>query len=149
MIETRPLFDMTVALHDPQVASTPSGMRLTFIVKDGTVRGERVKGTMLPGGGDWLVIDSAGVGHVDVRATVVLDDGAVVGVTYLGRLLFHGDALTRLLSGETLAEADTYFRVTPLFSVEAGPHDWLNGIQAAATGSLEPGLIHYEVHEVL
>jgi Protein of unknown function (DUF3237) len=51
------LYDMHVDLEAPQViGATPRGMRQVFIVKGGTVEGPRIKGKMLPGGGDWALI---------------------------------------------------------------------------------------------
>lgn len=149
MIETRHLFDMSVAVGPPQQAATPSGLLMTVVAQDGTVRGERLNGRVIQGGGDWLVVDTAGIGHVDVRLTIELDDGPLVAMRYLGRLVFLGDAASRLLDGEALAESDLYFRTAPQFTVESGPFEWLNGIQAVAIGSLEPGFVHYRVHELL
>lgn len=149
MIESRHLFDMSVAVSGPQRASTPSGLLATVIVEDGTVRGEHLAGRVLAGGGDWLVIDAAGIGHVDVRLTIQVDDGPLVAVRYLGRLVFLGDSMTRLLAGESLSESDLYFRTAPQFTVESGPYDWLNGIQAVGIGWLEPGLVNYHVHQLL
>jgi hypothetical protein len=48
------LYDMHADLEAPQVlAGTPAGLRQIFIVKGGTVEGPRIKGKILPGGGDW------------------------------------------------------------------------------------------------
>jgi len=53
------LFDMHADLEAPQVlAGTPDGMRQIFIVKGGSVDGPRIKGRILPGGGDWAIVRS-------------------------------------------------------------------------------------------
>jgi len=57
--------------------------------------------------------------------------------------------MTVAISGQKLGEDDLYFRTAPQFTVEAGPYDWLNGIQAVAIGSLEPGYVKYRVFQLL
>jgi hypothetical protein len=117
------------------------------------IRGERISGRVMPGGGDWMVVDAAGTGHVDARYVIETIDGAHVHVFHSGRLVFHGDAFRRLRDGTALAEADTYFRVAPTFAAPE-PYDWLNDVQAIGIGRLEAGedrttIVEYRVFEVL
>jgi len=121
-------------------------------VREGTIEGERIRGRIRPGGGDWMLVDGSGVGHVDARFVVETDDGAVIHTRYGGRLVFHGDALARLRAGEPLTEADTYFRTAPTFTAPE-PYGWLNGVQAIGIGRLGPGpdgttVVHYRVFEL-
>ena len=46
------------------------GDRMFFRATEGTVDGERLKGTLLPGGGDWLTAHPSGWGVLDVRAQI-------------------------------------------------------------------------------
>ena len=100
-----------------------------------------------------MVVDAAGVGHVDARYVIETDDGEIIQAFYGGRLVFLGDALARLRAGQTLTEADTYFRVAPTFTAPSA-YGWLNTVQAIAVGRLEAGqdgctIVHYRVFEVL
>ena len=55
------LYDMHADLEAPQVlAGTPLGVRQIFPVKGGWVEGSRIKGKILPGGGDWATVRSDG-----------------------------------------------------------------------------------------
>lgn len=148
MISTTPLFDMTVQLEPAVAALTPSGLRTTHIVTGGSFDGARLTGRVLPGGGDWLLTDPTGVGHVDVRVQLETDDSTIIHVHYTGRLRLHGDALDRLLAGKSLTQDDAYLRVAPLFDTPPGPHDWLNGIQAIGTGRLRPDGVDYSFSAV-
>src|SRR3989304_8419978 len=48
------LYDMRVELEPPQIiGQTPQGNRQIFYVRSGTFEGPRLKGELLPGGGDW------------------------------------------------------------------------------------------------
>jgi hypothetical protein len=62
---------MHVDLLPAQPITTPVGTRMTFITTGGVIDGPRLRGELLPGGGDWLVVGSDGTGRVDVRATRV------------------------------------------------------------------------------
>ena len=51
------LYDMTVDLEPPQmIGGTPQGNRQIFYVRSGTFEGPRLKGELLPGGGDWFLL---------------------------------------------------------------------------------------------
>jgi Protein of unknown function (DUF3237) len=153
MIDTRHLYDVRAAVRRPVRTDASLGTRSSNIVYDGEVTGERIRGRLLPGGGDWLLVDAAGIGHIDARYIIQTDDGAFVQVFYGGRLVFHNDALTRLRSGRPLEESDTYFRVAPTFNAPDA-YGWLNNVQAIGIGRLEPGEdggtnVHYRVFELL
>ena len=52
------LFDMHVNLLPAQPIPTPVGSRMTFITTGGVVEGPKLRGELLPGGGDWLLVGS-------------------------------------------------------------------------------------------
>ena len=80
------LYDMHADLEAPQViGATPMGTRQIFIVKGGTVEGPRIKGKLLPGGGDWALFRVDGSMILDVRLTLRTHDDALVHMTYGGR----------------------------------------------------------------
>ncbi|MDR3536881.1 MAG: DUF3237 family protein, partial [Acetobacteraceae bacterium] len=67
-IKTRPLMTLTLAVTGLQVVGpTPSGDRRVGLVAGGTFAGERLRGTVLPGGADWLMVRADGATTLDVR----------------------------------------------------------------------------------
>ena len=48
------------------VGAGPYGNRLIVEVAGGAFEGPRLRGRILTGGGDWLLVDAEGVGHLDV-----------------------------------------------------------------------------------
>ena len=153
MIETRHLYDVRAIADRPRFTVAPIGTRSTNIIREGSVDGERIRGRLLPAGGDWMVVDATGTGHIDARYLIETHDSEIIQVFYYGRLVFHGDALERLRAGQSLTEADTYFRAAPIFTAPA-TYGWLNTVQAIAIGRLEAGhdrstIVHYRVFEVL
>ena len=81
------LYTITAELGAPiAVGENPHGNRQIVPVTGGSFEGPHLKGTVLSGGGDWVVVRPDGVAELDVRQTLQTDDGALVYVTYRGYL---------------------------------------------------------------
>lgn len=143
------LFDMAVDLLPAQAIPTPIGTRLTFVTTGGVLDGPRLRGEILPGGGDWLVVGSDGVGQVDVRATLRSHDGALIHYEARGVIKIPVDGMDRLAAGEVLAFDETYVRTTPSFQTADERYAWLNEVVAVGYNILSPNHIDYRVYQVL
>ncbi len=143
------LFDMAVDVEPAQAIPTPVGARMTFIAKGGTVDGPRIKGELLPGGGDWLLVGSDGVGRVDVRATIRTGDGALIHYSAGGVISIPDDGLERLAAGERLPFEETYLRTTPRFETSDERYSWLTGLVAVGHNQLSQDHIDYRIYRVL
>ncbi len=143
------LYDMHVDLDAPQViGAAPAGHRQIFIVKGGTVEGPRIKGTVLPGGGDWALMRTDGAIQLDVRATMKTDDGALVYAAYSGLIILPPDVLGRIMGGEDVPLAEYYFYTNPMFQTAAESYAWLNQTIAVGRGKVVPGGVEYRVWTV-
>jgi hypothetical protein len=143
------LFDMHVNLQPAQPITTPFGMRMTFITTGGVIDGPRLQGELLPGGGDWLLVGSDGVGRVDVRATIKTHDDALIHYEARGIIKVPADGLTRLAAGEVLGFDETYVRTTPTFETADERYAWLSGLVAVGYNVLSPNHIDYRIYRVL
>ncbi|MCC5999329.1 MAG: DUF3237 domain-containing protein [Pararhodobacter sp.] len=149
-LQTRPLMILTAILDAPQrLGQTPQGDRKIVPVLGGTVAGERITGTVLPGGGDWALTRPDGVLLLDVRLTIRTDDGALIHMTYDGMRHGSADVMARLAAGEHVPPDAMYFRIAPRFETGAQRYDWMNGILAVGIGERLPEGPRYHVHEVL
>ncbi|MGW4774897.1 DUF3237 domain-containing protein [Nocardia sp. NPDC004278] len=142
------LCDFQIEFQAMHTFATPLGTRMTAVIERGTAEGERLRGQFLPGGGDWILVDSDRVAHLDVRATLQTHDGAVVYVTITGRALLSGEAISRLLAGETIGWQEMYARTAPLFETGADDYRWLNSTVAIAVNELSLSHVHYRVYRV-
>jgi hypothetical protein len=69
-------------LASPEVVGpVAEGIRVNFYVTAGEVTGPKMRGRLRTVGGDWLLLRTDGVGLLDVRATMELEDGALVYTT--------------------------------------------------------------------
>jgi hypothetical protein len=143
------LFDMHVNLQPAQSIPTPVGARLTFITTGGVIEGPKLRGELLPGGGDWLIAGSDGIGRVDVRATLRTHDGALVHYESRGVIKIPADGMQRLAAGEVLGFEETYIRTTPKFETSDERYAWLSQIVAVGYNILSPNHIDYRIYHVL
>ena len=148
-LNTEFLFEVSVDLEEPQeVGATPHGNRRIYYVKSGTVEGPKLKGEVLPGGGDWLLLRPDGAGELDVRGTLRTDDGHLIYSYYRGILHVPPEALQRALQGEALDPSEYYFRTAPLFETASDKYAWLNRILAVGIGRRMPGQVGYAVYAI-
>ena len=143
------LFDMHADLETPQViGAAPAGHRQIFNVKGGTFEGPRIKGTVLPGGADWMLMRTDGSAQLDVRVTLETGDGALIYTTYSGLAVLSPDVLGRIAGGEDVPLAEYYFYTNPMFQTGAEGYAWLNQTIAIGRGKALGGAVEYRVWAV-
>jgi hypothetical protein len=80
---------LQVAVGDVQkIGAVPHGTRVTAPITSGHFEGPRLRGKVLPGGGDWTLLRGDGVLEIDLRLTLETDDGVLIHMTSFG--LRHG-----------------------------------------------------------
>lgn len=143
------LYDMHVDLELPQmIGAAPAGNRQIWIVKGGTFSGPKIRGELLPGGGDWALARTDGVVQLDVRATARTDDGALVYATYGGLIVLSAEQMGRLLGGGEVPINEYYFYTNPMFQTGDERYAWLNQVIAIGRGKAVPGGVEYRVWAV-
>ena len=148
-VRTELLYEITMQAEIDDLGPTPSGHRRIVRVTGGTFAGPKLRGTVLPGGGDWLVERADGVRPLDVRITLRTDDGALIYAHYPG--LFHAEAgvTERLFRGEAVDPSEYYFRTAPLFETASEKYAWINRLLAVGIGRRTRHQVVYTVYAVL
>jgi len=131
------------------IERAPSGNRRIIDVVGGTFEGPKLQGTILPSGGDWLIIGSDGVSRLDVRITLLTDDGACIYVQYYGINVTSEVSRSKRAKGESTDFGDAYFMTSPRFEAGDSRYAWLNATAAVAEGRGGPGWVEYRVYEVV
>lgn len=149
-VKTWPLFVMSVAVSGIHAPGGPLGAeRRISDLSGGTFTGDRLSGTILPGGTDWQTIREDGTALLDARIVLRTDDDAVIAMSYTG--IRHGppEILAQIGRGEDVDPSSYYFRITPSFVTSAPRYEWLNRVIAIGMGHrLAAGPI-YSVFEVV
>lgn len=149
-IRFAPLFVLEVQTSPQWVGQVPLGyVRRAGIIREGTFRGERLSGTVLPGGGDFLMKRQDGVIHLDVRTILETDAGETIYLTYTGRRKAPADVDERLARGETIPAQAMYFRTAVQFETAASSVSWLNDVVAFGIGHSRPIGPVYDIYELL
>jgi len=127
-METQLLFEISAELAPPiAIGGTPAGDRIIFYVTGGKFEGPRLRGEVMPGGGDWFLVRPDNVGVLDVRIVLKTDDGEPIYMVYRG--------VAKLPPGGLGAPGPMTIRTAPTFEVSSkGKYAWLNALQAVAEG---------------
>lgn len=128
------------------VGDTPAGMRLNFLAKEGSVKGNGFNGRVLESSCDCMIVRSDGMGDVRIRAALGLDDGAIIDVESGGYVDFGPDGYRRAKNHDLPSRAPIV--MGPLLSTKHPKYDWLGRVQCLATGyaQLDRGRASYRVY---
>ena len=149
-LKTEFLFEFSVDLEEAQpIGLTPHGNRQIVYVKGGTVEGPKIKGVVLPGGGDWVLVRPDGVGELDVRTTLRTDDGHLIYSHYHGIFDASPNVFQRLFAGEAVDPSEYYFRTAPFYETGSEKYAWLNRVVAVGVGRMAPHSVGYSVYAIL
>jgi len=143
------VFDMAVELEPAQLIPTATGTIMNFVVRGGSFEGARLRGEVVPGGGDGLIVGTDQVGRVDVRATLRTDDGVLIHYTAGGVIRIPADGLDRLAAGERLPFEQTYVRTTPRLETTDERYAWLGRHVLIGLNELSKDHIDYRVFRLL
>jgi hypothetical protein len=136
-MNTRPLLTLRLNTAPTQdIGAGPHGTRVTFPITGGLFEGDRLRGKVLPGGGDWTVKRPDGVVELDLRITLETDDGALIHMTFEG-------------IRDDQAPNGPYFRTVPRFETAETRYSFLNRLLAIGTGEIRAdGPVHV-IEEIL
>jgi hypothetical protein len=149
-MKLQPLMTLRADLEPPIViGAVPNGMRTITNVTGGSFDGPRLRGKILPGGGDWFLVDGEGVGRLDVRLALETADGARIYVQYYGVGVINEKVKVALETGGATEFGDTYFMTQLHFETGDPRYSWLNRVLAVAEGRLRPGGVEYRVFELV
>ncbi len=149
-MQTRLLMTLEVTVSSPQkIGPVPLGTRVTAPIAGGRFEGPRMRGRVLPGGGDWTLLRSDAVLELDLRVTLETDDGALIHLASFG--LRHGppEVLAALARGEPVDPSAYYFRTTPRFETGDPRYSFLNRLLAVSTADRRPNGPIYTIDEIL
>jgi uncharacterized protein DUF3237 len=142
-------FTYDATLREPvAVGPGPYGTRLVFEVTGGKFEGKRLRGTVLTGGGDWLLVGPDGWGRLDVRAQLMTDDGAAIYVAYYGILEMNEKVQAAAAAQNGTDFGEQYFRTAPRFETGDPRYTWLNHTLFVAEGRVLPRAVEYKVYRV-
>jgi hypothetical protein len=146
MITLEPLLSFSNPVTVQPIGHTPFGERTTYIVGEGAFMGPRLRGRILPGGGDWFVRGANDLARLDVRKTFETDDGALLHVTYFGLYKFNAAVSRTLSAGGDANFGDTLFMAQVQFETGHPRYAWLNETLAVAEARETSTGVEYQMY---
>jgi len=145
------VFEVRAEVADPLVVGElPNGTRRIIDITGGTLEGPNISGTILPGGADWQMIRREdGFTDVDARYTIRTDSGSYIYVQNIGIRHAPPEVMRRLNAGETVDQADVYFRAVPKFETGDPELEWLSRSIFICTGERYPNGVIIRFFKVL
>ncbi|KAK5711715.1 hypothetical protein LTR15_012310 [Elasticomyces elasticus] len=142
--------DMEAFRH---IGQGPYGDRSTVIFKTGRFEGPRMRGQILPGGGDWEIVrDHDGdqqTAHLNTRYNLVTHDGATIYLQTTGTRTGKKSVLSKL--GDDTSITPDQFKMRLNLTMETGDprYSWINqGVFVASSGRVGDQVI-YDAYELL
>ena len=119
-MNSRPLMILRLATRVRPRKSAPrdTGNALSiFPVSGGSFEGDRLRGKVLAGGGDWVTARPDGTLELDLRVTLETDDGALIHMTF---------------TGGARRDVNHYFHALPRFESAASKYAFVNRLPCRA-----------------
>jgi Protein of unknown function (DUF3237) len=137
------------------IGKTAFGERRLGYVTGGHFEGERLKGEILPGGGNWSTAGRLGadksVGTFDARSVWRTHDGALIYLTYTGRSIIPDDvgaAFRDPAREANVSPADYQLRVAMVFETADPRYEWINGVLAIGCGERLSAGVRHTIYEI-
>lgn len=132
--------------------------RYVVPVTGGFVSGSGLEAEILPGGADWLLLDTTtGTAHLDIRFQARSKDGDMIYGHYPG-IIKLDPAIEKFLQwspeAKTTVSKDHYFFTTPVFEVSSEKLKWMEQAVFLSHGHFYvPGdgsqAVEYEIYKVV
>jgi Protein of unknown function (DUF3237) len=149
-VNSRLLMTLQVKVGAPQtVGAVPHGTRVTVPITEGQFDGPRLRGRVLPGGGDSTLLRADGVLELDLRLTLQTDDGALIYLTSFG--FRHGppEVIAALGRGEKVDPSAYYFRTQLRFETADPKYAFLNRLLGVSTADRRAEGPIYTIDEIV
>lgn len=139
-------------LLPPQVVA-PN--RLVWDAPSGWVKAGDATGKIIEPSADWMTVTAPDGFSLDVRASILMDDGAQIYVEYKGRVKLTEQGLAKMQAAELLTSEDFYFVTSPTVMTIAEKYLWMNDRTFVSKGvAFQPptaekmGYVRYDVYLV-
>lgn len=135
------------------VGASPFGEQRVGYVTGGRILGPRIRGEVLPGGGNWPRSGRLGdvaIGTFDARVVWKTDEGDLIYVTYTGRSAIPDDVRAAFADpAKPQVDASRYYlRIAAVFETASETYGWLNGVLAVGVGEVTAFGVRHVFHAV-
>jgi Protein of unknown function (DUF3237) len=143
------LATLTVNVGAPiDLGPTPSGHRRIIPITGGTVEGNGLTGTVLPGGADFQILRNSTLTELEAKYAIETDEGERLYVENFGLRSGAREDIEKLVRGERVDPGRIYFRCAPKLTTASARLSWLNSRIFLGTGERHPDTVVVHVFTV-
>ena len=149
-LQSRWLYHFTAPFGPQQmIGRTPHGMRIFSPTIGGSFDGPQLKGEILPGGGDWLLIRPDGVAEMNIREIACTNDQQMIYVSATGLIVATPEIFQQWQQGQLVDPSRYSMRSVYVFETSAEQYAWLNRIVAVGVYTRTPTGIEGDVYQIV
>lgn len=142
-------FEIIAKVEVPMVVGqVGDGERRVVAIKEGSVKGPKLNGKVLPGGTDYQMVRDNGVSELQALYTLETEDGAIIHVDGKGIREATREIAAKINAGEEVAPSDYYFRTTPRLETDSEKYDWVNRRLFVCKGVRKPDTVEIRYYLV-
>ena len=130
------------------IGDTGAGRRLVAPIAGGKFEGERLSGSVLPGGSDWVTQQADGSAAIDVRLMLETVDGARLGLAYHGRFVGAPGLMQRFVAGQPIDPGAFSLQTVARFETGDARYGWLNDAIIIGIGEQTDTGPAYQLYEI-
>lgn len=140
-------------LVDPIIKSVGNiggtGIRKVLPILGGDFEGPKLRGRILPGGGEWPLIRPDNVGVVDARYTLETDDGVLINIRSTGYRHAPEEVMKQLDAKVDVVDPETYYlRTSTVFEAPLGRYEWLSKYVFVGIGERHPKVLFLDYYRL-
>ncbi|KAK2608780.1 hypothetical protein QQS21_002637 [Conoideocrella luteorostrata] len=159
-----PIPSLTFAFHlecdmEPirDIGHGPHGNRKVVMFRGGRFEGPKIRGEVMPGGGDWMIVRNHGetdqlqTAHLNTRYNLVTHDGATIYAQTTGTRTGKRELLERLSKEEGADITADQFKMRLHITLETGDprYEWVNDAVFVASAGRIGNQVIYDAYELL
>ena len=145
-INAEEIFELNANLIRPPVVA---GTKVIYSVTGGNIKG-KIKGKVLPIGGDFATFINQTTLKLDVRLVLQTEDSATIYCTYTGYLNTDEETYKTIKAGKgfQIDPSRYYFRTNPIFETSSAKYDWLNHTITVGFGTITQTGVSYKIYAI-
>jgi hypothetical protein len=124
-----------------EIGAIATGRRRIIPITGGTVKGDRINGTIGAGFNDYQLVRNDNVAEIQARYIIDTHDGAKIYVENNGIRHAAPDIVEKLIKGEPVDPALVYFRAVPKLECSDPRYEWVNRSLFICTGIRHPDCV--------
>ncbi|KAI9040387.1 DUF3237 domain-containing protein [Aspergillus affinis] len=141
------LFTLRCAVSPPmEIGTGPYGRRRCVPIESGTVRGKSLNGEVIPGGADFMLVETDQTTHVNTNYVIKTDDGAFLYIRTEGTRAGPPEVLQALMEGGPVDPSQYWFHLHVKIETGHDKYKWLNNRVIVGRATRAKGEVAYDAY---